>query len=83
MQMLLQAVQIIARAIGYFVATIGWVLFGIGVYCLADAGPSPWIAEHFRQAGCWIVPGWLFLRFGAGLFPFGRKLYKAPARKMP
>jgi hypothetical protein len=72
----LMLLQGLACGVGYVFTFIGWVLFTLGVVCLADAGPSPWIEEPFRWASYWIVPGWLLLRLGNGLFPFSRKLFK-------
>ena len=79
---ILQALQIMARVAGYLLSFIGWVLFALGVFCLADAGPSPWIEEPFRWGGYWIVPGWLLLRFGAGLFPFGKQVFNPSPQLM-
>jgi hypothetical protein len=70
------AVRHFARTLGYLLAFIGWVLFSLGVFCLADAGPSHWIEEPFRWGSYWIVPGWLLLRFAGGLFPFGRHCFQ-------
>jgi hypothetical protein len=72
----LKASQRFARNIGYLLASIGWVWFSLGIFCLAVAGPSYWIDLPFRWGSWWIVPGWLLLRFAAGLFPFSRRIFK-------
>lgn len=67
---ILDASRLIALFLGYFLYSVGWVLFVTGICSLTRH------QDFFQFCGCWIVPGWLLLRFSAGLFPFGRRLFR-------
>jgi hypothetical protein len=59
--------------LGYHVAATGWFFFFVAVYYLAFFGNGG--KEAFFVSGCLIVPGWLMLRFAAGLFPFSKRFF--------
>ena len=74
---LVEALQIIAPYVAYPLVTIGWFFFLLGVFFLLAAPQHAQTdAQVFRYGGYLVVPGWLLLRFAAGLFPFGRRFFK-------
>lgn len=68
---------------GYCLTIGGWFIFAYSILAMV-VGPSDreraTFSDHlvhvFRVSGWWIVPGWLSLRFAAGLFPFSRRLFR-------
>ena len=64
-----EGVQGLARFAGCQLCVIGWFSFGLSVVDICSGFTQ---AEPFRFAGYFLVPGWLLLRLGAGLFPFCR-----------
>ncbi len=82
--------QCFAQVLGYCLCIGGWLLFSYIVTCINDPiinpDPSQSLKEMdsyyrdcgvaFSMVGCLLVPGWLLLRFAAGLFPFGRRVFK-------
>ncbi len=69
--------QGLAAVIGYPLASIGWLGFSIGLAAALPTRLDPFDAHFLRVCGDAIVPGWLLLRFAAGLFPFGLRLFRA------
>ncbi len=76
----LEALQLLACATGYFLSFLGWFAFALQVCILAagavNPGQAPFVAERLRAIGIVLVLGWLLLRFAAGLFPFGRHFFR-------
>lgn len=62
-----------ALVLGYTLSFFGWFLLWMGV---AMDGASQGRTACFDDAGFFIVPGWLLLRFAACLFPFSKRLSK-------
>ncbi len=62
-----------AHIIGCFLMYPGWAIFAIGVLYLALEGPTTVSDAPFRVCTPLLLPGWLLLRFAAGLFPFSRR----------
>ena len=83
MQREFMALKVMASGLGYCLIISGWFIFA---YCILGmlVGPSDHeratfsdqLAHIFRICGWWIVPGWLLLRFAAGLFPFSKRLFR-------
>ena len=63
-----------AGGVGYFLSFCGWIGFWFNVYCFIFSEQEG-VAEALAACGQWIVPGWLLLRFSAGLFPFSARLF--------
>lgn len=68
----------LARFAGYGLASFGWFAF---VICVLQLSHLPAGSRAFRVCGDFIVPGWLLLRFGAGLFPFGHRFFAWQRRR--
>ena len=67
--------QGVARGVGNFFACAGWIFFFFGV-CQISQGPNNDAAHALLVgSGFLLVPTWFLLRFGAGLFPFGRRFF--------
>jgi hypothetical protein len=68
----------VARPMGYLFYTLGWLGFIWSVLLLKlmpepeEGGDVP----GFIICGCFIVVGWLLIRFGDGLFPFSKRVFK-------
>jgi hypothetical protein len=66
---------------GYILAIYGWAFFVILVICsVINSDPGDWditfiLTFLFKLDSILLVPGWLLLRFAAGLFPFSRHLF--------
>ena len=61
----------LARFVGCQLCVIGWFSFSVSLIDLRGGFTD---TEPFRFAGHLIVPGWLLMRFGAGLFPLGKRV---------
>jgi hypothetical protein len=73
---LLILARLLFLAVGYSLSFVGWLLFFITLLVGASSRLTSDDAQSFRYMGYFIVPGWLMLRFAAGLFPFGRHLFR-------
>lgn len=66
---------------GYILAVYGWAFFVILVICTVinfDSGDwniTSILTFLYKLDSIFIVPGWLLLRFAAGLFPFSRRVF--------
>ncbi len=72
----LDALRLMAFFVGHLLSGIGWLLFGCIFFMGSMAGFRLPDGEIFHFVGFLIVPGWLLLRFAAGLWPFGRRLLR-------
>lgn len=64
----------IACLFGYPLVIYGWFHFAINVSVLVFT-PYAGLGDDFRSLSYFLIPGWLLLRLGAGLFPFGKRLF--------
>jgi hypothetical protein len=62
------------RVVGYFCACYGWFIFVVATVSLILSKEG--CGDVFRLAGVYIAPGWLLLRLSAGLFPFGKQMFR-------
>lgn len=73
---ILDCLRIAATMLGYPLAGFGWCVFLFAlIESLTEVQGYRGGADTFAYCAYAIVPGWLLLRFGAGLFPFGRGLF--------
>lgn len=63
----------ILRLVGYTLAVLGGV-YSIAAIALSDIQGGNGIV--FKVASAFFVVSWLLLRLAAGLFPFGRQIFK-------
>ncbi|MES2461494.1 MAG: hypothetical protein V4671_13000 [Armatimonadota bacterium] len=71
--MILSTLKGFAWMIGWVISLIGWLFFALVLYGVAEGMPGD-PGRGLLFCAYWIVPGWLLLRFAAGLFPFGRRM---------
>ena len=72
------ALRLVARVVGYPLAYYGWSRFAwcLLFYVFGDHNPlqPPDLGADLGICAYLIVPGWLLLRLGAGLWPFSARM---------
>ena len=87
-----EVAKVLLKIVRFIAEVAGGMLVMIGCYCCAWGlimlwvhrdGPDPALAEGIRYGGYFVAPGWLLLRFAAGLFPFSKRFSEPSCRILP